>query len=133
MRRSFLLLMAAAALILAPAAPLRSASGLGRSIAMNKLVTPNGDGKNDTFIFRCYNPRDAAIDAKIFDLAGRQVAAMRLKQRSSGIPAAIDNATGEYYDLEWNPNTGGRKPGGVYLYQVRIETSVIKGTVTVIR
>lgn len=132
MRRSFSFLLAVAALFFAPPPPLSSSSGLGQSIAMNKLVTPNGDKKNDTFIFRCYNPRDAAIDAKIFDLAGRQIAAMRLKQRSTGIPAA-PYAYGEYYDLEWNPNSGGNKPGGVYIYQVRIETSVIKGTVTVIR
>jgi hypothetical protein len=132
MKRACIFLLAAAALLLAPAASIHATSGLGRSIAMNRLVTPNGDHKNDAFIFRCYNPSDAAIDAKIYDLAGRQVATMRLKQQSRGVPALAD-PYGEYYDLEWNPNSGSRKPGGVYLYQVRVGTTVYKGTVTVIR
>lgn len=132
MKRCCLFLITAAALLLAPAAPTSATSGLGRSMAMNKLVTPNGDNKNDTFIFRCYNPRDAAIDAKIYDLAGRQVATMRLKQRWTAATASQYNY-GEYYDLEWDPNSGGHKPGGVYIYQIRVETSVLKGTVVIIR
>lgn len=122
-----------AALALAPAAAFCSASALGRSAALNRLVTPNSDGRNDTFIFRCYNPRDAAVDAKIYDLAGREVAQMRLRQRSNGTPPVLDNASGEFYDLEWDPNRGVKSPGGVYVYQVRLEDKVYKGTVVIIR
>ena len=117
----------------APAAAFCSASALGRSVALNRLVTPNSDGRNDTFIFRCYNPRDAAVDAKIYDLAGREVAQMRLKQRSNGTPPVQDNSSGEFYDLEWDPNRGEKYPGGVYVYQVRTEEQVYKGTVVIIR
>ncbi|MCM2267471.1 MAG: gliding motility-associated C-terminal domain-containing protein [Elusimicrobiales bacterium] len=123
----------AAAAFLAPAAVLSSPSGLGQSVAMTRMITPNGDGYNDSFIFRCYNPRDAAIEAKIFDLSGREVAKMRLKQRSNGTPPVTDNASGAYYDLEWSPNASGHSPGGVYIYQVAVETKVYKGTITVIR
>lgn len=126
-----LCLAAAAALILAPLAVFCSPSVLGRSIAMNRLVTPNGDGYNDSFIFRCYNPRDAAVEAKIYDLSGGEIAVMRLKRRSDA--AGASDQYGVYYDLEWNPNSGGRGAGGVYVYQVRVETRVFKGTVTVIR
>lgn len=124
-----------AALALSPAAAFCAASALGQSIALNKLVTPNGDSKNDTFIFRCHNPRDSAVEGRIYDLSGREVAVMRLKQRSNGVGAstAVDNTSGIYYDLEWNPNSGGRNPGGVYVYQVRLETKVFKGTIVVIR
>lgn len=121
-----------AAALLAPAAVLGSASSLGQSAALNRLVTPNGDGRNDTFIFRCHNPRDAGLEAKIFDLSGREVALMRLKQRSTGTPPSV-SASGEYYDLEWNPNSDGKKAGGVYIYQVSVETKVYKGTLVVIR
>lgn len=121
-----------AALAFAPAAAFCSASALGRSAALNRLVTPNGDGRNDTFIFRCYNPRDAAVDAKIYDLSGREVAQMRLAQRSTGTPPA-PSASGEFYDLEWNPNRGEKYPGGAYVYQVRVEEKVYKGTVVIIR
>lgn len=122
-----------AALLLAPAAGYPAASALGQSIALNRMVTPNGDGKNDTFVFRCHNPRDSGVEAKIFDLAGREVALMRLKQRSNGVPPVVDNTSGIYYDLEWDPNSGGKKGGGVYVYQVRLETKVYKGTIVVIR
>ena len=121
-----------AALALSPAAAFCAASALGQSIALNKLGTPNGDKKNDTFISRCHNPRDSDVEGKIYDLSGREVAVMRLKQRSELIPTPAVS-TGIYYDLEWDPNSGGRNPGGVYVYQVRLETKVFKGTLVVIR
>lgn len=124
-----------AALALSPAAAFCAASALGESMVLNKLVTPNGDAKNDTFIFRCHNPRDSDVEGRIYDLSGREVAVMRLKQRSNGVGSSlvVDNSSGIYYDLEWNPNSGGRKPGGVYVYQVRLESKVFKGTLVVIR
>lgn len=133
MRKAKVRFTLALAALLAPAAAFCAASALGQSIAMNKLVTPNGDGKNDVFIFRCYNPRDAAVEGKVFDLAGREVAKMTLKQRSNGVPAVTDNVSGAYYDMQWDPNAGGRKPGGVYIYQVTAETKVYRGSVAVIR
>ena len=106
----------AAALALAPAAAFCSASALGQSL--------NGDGRNDTFIFRCHNPRDAGVDAKVFDLSGREIDVMRIKRIGT---------TDFFYDYEWDPNFGSRKAGGIYVYQVRVETKVYKGTVIVIR
>lgn len=124
-----------AALALWPGQAFCASSALGQSVALNRLVTPNGDNRNDTFIFRCHNPRDYGIEAKIYDLSGREVATMRLKQRSNftGAAIAVDNSAGIYYDLEWDPNSGGHKPGGVYIYQVRLGTKVFKGTITIIR
>ena len=121
-----------AALLLAPAAAFCAASSLGRSVPLNKLVTPNGDHMNDTFIFRCYNPKDSAIEAKIFNVAGAEVGKLTLKQRSTAASLA-PYVYGEYYDLEWNPNATGKAPGGVYVYQIRMGTAVYKGTVAVIR
>ncbi len=128
------ILVLLAALALPPAAVFCASSALGPSIAVNKFITPNGDNRNDTFIFRCYNPRDYAVEGRVYDLSGREVGAMRLKQRSEGTGASITPAVaGIYYDLEWDPNSGGHKPGGVYIYQVRMETRVFKGTIVVIR
>ena len=56
---------------------------------------------------------------------------MRLKQRSTAASVS-PSASGEYYDLEWDPSSG-HVPGGVYIYQIRLETKVYKGTITVIR
>lgn len=123
-----------AALALAPAAAFCAASSLGNSLPANRLVTPNGDNRNDTFVFRCYNPSDLAVEGKIYSMGGAEVAAMRLKQRSNFLsPSVAASPVGYYYDLEWDPNSGGRKPGGVYMYQVRMGNSVYKGTITVIR
>ena len=96
----------------------------GQSFAMTRTVTPNGDNRNDTFKFRCYNPRQAAVTGKIFNMKGGEVAVMKL----------IDTPTSNYYYLlEWNPNSGGVAPGGLYLYQVIVEDQVYKGVVAVIR
>jgi len=124
---------AALAGLLLPAAAFCAAASLGQSIAMNRLVTPNGDGKNDFFIFRCYNPSDDAVEGKIFDLAGREVAKMTLKGRYHAATNSEDDVSGEYYDMKWDPNAGGRRPGGVYIYQVTVKTKVYKGTIVVIR
>lgn len=102
-----------------------SGSGFVNSYASSRLITPNGDGKNDTFIFRYYNPKDSAVTGRIFTLSGAQVAEMKLLNTS---PA------GYFYDLEWNPNSGSEKaPGGVYIYQIEAENSVYTGTIVVIR
>ena len=124
MKKPELLLLAVAALLLAPAAPFCAPYPNGSSQALNRLVTPNGDRKNDTFIFRCYNPRYSAVEGLIYDLAGRQVGTMRVKS---------SNNTDSFDVLEWNPDSGGKKPGGVYVYRIRIEKTVYKGTVTIIR
>ena len=133
MKLTQIVMFTAVALSLAPMAALCSPVQLGQSLALNKLITPNHDGHNDSFIFRCYNPRDAAVSAKIYDLLGREIAAMRLKQRSNGIPPVTDNASGIYYDFEWDPNSGVYCPGGVYLYQIVFDNKTYTGTIVVIR
>ncbi len=103
MRKARAIFLSAAALLLGPLTVVCAPSKLGQSYPVNKLVTPNGDGFNDTFVFRCYNPRDAAIDARIYDVSGREAGSMRLK--SAGL-------SDFYYTYEWDPNSGGRSPGG---------------------
>ena len=96
----------------------------GQSVALSRTVTPNGDNRNDTFIFKCYNPKQAAVTGRIYDLKGAEVAVMKL---------IIASTSNYYYVLEWNPNSGGNAPGGVYLYQVVMEDQVFNGAVAVIR
>jgi len=113
-----------AALLLAPAAAFCAPYPNGRSQALNRFVTPNGDGKNDTFIFRCYNPRYSGVTGKIYDLAGRVAGTMRVKSSNNA----------DYFDLlEWVPDSGGKKRGGIYIYRIRIEATVYKGTIVLIR
>ena len=113
-----------AALLLAPAVVFCAPCTAGKSAALNRLVTPNGDGKNDTFVFRCYNPRSAAVNGRIYDLTGKETGKMRVKS---------SNTADSFDVLDWDPNSGGRKEGGIYIYRVRVETTVYTGTVMVIR
>jgi hypothetical protein len=95
------------------------------SKAMTKFVTPNNDHKNDTFVFRAYNPMDLAVRGKIYSLKNRLVASMQ--------DAYIDDSD-NYSNLEWNPNSGSeRAQGGVYIYQIVMGEKVYKGTVIVIK
>ncbi|MFH1723900.1 MAG: gliding motility-associated C-terminal domain-containing protein, partial [Elusimicrobiota bacterium] len=86
----------------------------------NRLITPNGDGLNDSVVFTFDNPRDSAVSGKIFDLKGARVADM--------FPGPVADS------LEWDARGGGQVvPGGVYIYQIEAEDSVSNGTVVVIR
>lgn len=97
-------------------------SWAGASQPVARTVTPNSDGRNDTFVFKCYNPRDAGITAEIYGIKGEKIAVMKLL-----------SVSGFYYNLQWDPNAGGRAPSGPYLYRIAFGTTVLKGTVTVIR
>lgn len=113
----------AAVLLFAPV--LLAAVAVGSSRALNRLVTPGlVDGHNDTFVFQCHNPSELLVKGEIFDLRGRKVADMTLHSIS---------LTDSYYNMEWDPNSGMRAPGGVYIYQIRFGETLLKGTVVVIR
>ncbi|MDQ7772816.1 MAG: hypothetical protein RDU13_04755 [Elusimicrobiales bacterium] len=112
----------AAALLLAPA--LMAAVTVGSSRALNRLVTPNGDSRNDTFMFKCHNPSELLVRGEIFDLKGRKVADM-----VRDMSAPID----DFYYMEWDPNLGLRAAGGVYIYQITAGETVLKGTIVVVR
>jgi len=86
----------------------------------NKVITPNGDGRNDKAVFLFDNPRDAAFSGRIFDRQGGFVADM--------IPGVLANT------LQWDGKGGGRVvPGGVYIYQIRGESKAFSGTLLVVR
>lgn len=106
------------------ARPAMAVVKVGQSIALTRTVTPNGDNRNDTFKFRCYNPRQVAVTGRIYDMRGSELAVMKL----------IDTPVNSYYYLlEWDPNSGGAAPGGLYLYQVIVEDQIYSGAVAVIR
>jgi gliding motility-associated-like protein len=86
----------------------------------NRLITPNGDGKNDTMVFIFDNPQEKEVKGRIYDLRGALVASMG--------PGPIANA------LVWDAKSGGQVvPGGVYIYQIEAQGTVYNGTVAVIR
>jgi len=91
-----------------------------RSGLTNRLITPNGDGKNDTMVFIFDNPQEKSVKGHIYDLRGALVALMT--------PGPVGNS------LEWDAKAGGQVvPGGVYIYQIEGDGTVYNGTVAVIR
>jgi hypothetical protein len=85
-----------------------------------KIVTPNGDGVNDSLVIRFDNPADLIISrAKIFDLRGAEVGDLQL------------NAAGN--ELSWNGRgeDGGIVRSGVYLYEIQVGGRDLTGAVVV--
>lgn len=90
------------------------------STLSNRVITPNGDGRNDRAVFRFDNPRDSAFTGRIFDVTGAFVSEMA--------PGPDPNT------LQWDGRGNGRVvPGGVYVYQIRSEGKVFNGTLVVVR
>ncbi len=91
------------------------ASGLS-----NRLLTPNGDGKNDSMVFVFDNPMESGVKGRIYDLKGALVAKMTAGNISNS--------------LVWDGKSGGLAvPGGVYIYQIESGGNVYNGTVAVIK
>jgi len=84
------------------------------------MLTPNGDGKNDSMVFVFDNPRGSITRGKIFDIRGAFIAKMT--------EGEIANS------LFWDAKASGNVvPGGVYIYQLESEGQVYNGTVVVVR
>jgi gliding motility-associated-like protein len=88
-----------------------------------KIITPNGDGKNDLFWVFYENPMDDAVQGRIFDVRGAEVADM----------VHVNGA--EEYSLTWDGKDGSGRvvPAGIYLYQIESEGTVYTGSVVVAR
>ncbi len=87
----------------------------------NRIITPNGDGKNDVAVFEFSNPTFAEVTGRVYDTRGNLVASLA--------PGMLAGET-----LYWDGKSGGRAvPGGVYIYVIEAQTQVVRGTVLVVR
>ncbi len=87
----------------------------------SRVITPNGDGRNDTLIFT-YDPgpRDVQPTGQIFDLRGAFVADMR--------PGLVPNT------MTWDGRMNGRAvTSGVYVYRIAGDGKVFTGSIVVAR
>lgn len=87
----------------------------------NRMLTPNGDGDNDTVVFTFDNPRDSQIRGRIFDRRGRLV--------TDQLPRGpVANS------LVWDGKANGRVvDSSVYIYMLEGEGKRFTGTVVVVR
>lgn len=86
----------------------------------NRMITPNGDGFNDSVSFRFSNPRDSSGTIRIYDLRGRQMRTLPI-------------GVGDVFK-SWDARADGRiVDGGVYVYVLSVERRTFSGAVLVIR
>lgn len=86
----------------------------------NRVITPNGDGRNDNVAFRFSNPRDAAGVVKIYDVRGRLVATLTVNPGD----------TSEVWDARSN---GATVASGLYIFVIAVDGTTTTGAVAVIR
>ncbi len=124
------------------------AAGVGFAFrgALVRVITPNGDGKNDVAILCVENPKDSAVSGRIFDLRGHVVGDMAFVKDASQVNAALpvaqcktafpaQFALADIQALSWDgraPN-GAVVSGGVYVYRIESEEAAVTGTVVVVR
>jgi len=86
---------------------------------VNRFVTPNGDTKNDTAVFRYDNSQDSAGTIRIYELRGRQVATV-----------AIDPGCTANCFVTWDPRG---YANGIYIYVLTIDQTSKSGVLVVVR
>jgi len=86
-----------------------------------KIITPNGDNRNDRFFIRFTNPYDNEIQAAVYSLRGTKIAVL---------PIA---ATEDYFYWDGTDTSGNTVDAGAYLFQVSGEGEIFNGVVIVAR
>ncbi len=100
-------------------APPLQAQGFAFTGLLNRFVTPNGDGKNDAAVFQYLNPTDSAGTIRIFELRGRQVAAVSID------PGCVANCF-----AAWDPRG---YANGIYIYVITVDQTSKSGVLVVVR
>lgn len=106
--------------------------------ALVRVITPNGDKKNDKAILCVDNPQDFAVRAKIIDLRGHKVADMEYWDMTT-YEDLVENCPpagglDKRRALVWDGKSNGTPvSSGVYIYRIRCESKAVTGTILVVR
>lgn len=97
---------------------------------IGRVVTPNGDQKND-FAFFCFdNFSDSGVSGKIYTVLGSEVASMTHVR--AALPGCAAGTLAQY--AYWDGSAQGvRVRSGVYVYRVEAEGKSYAGTLLVVR
>ena len=105
---------------------------------LSRIITPNGDGRNDLAIFCFDNPGDSDATGKIYTLLGSEVAS--LGPRGTAQPTAMPGCSqaGALPNSVQFSTWDGRSNGsivrsGIYIYRITSELKVYTGTLIVVR
>ena len=97
---------------------------------LGRVITPNGDQKND-FAFFCFdNFSDSSVTGRIYTLLGAEVASMSwVRSPLPGCPGG----TGPQY-ASWDGRmANGTVRSGLYVYRIEAEGKTYAGTLLVVR
>ena len=119
-----------------------AAAALGQSAAfrfhgpLSRVITPNGDGVNDTAFICVDNPQDSEVSGKLYTLLGAEVASFSPRQPvvagAPSCPAGSLPASAQY--LSWDGRASGELArSGIYVYRVTAENRAYTGTLLVVR
>ncbi|HAH07723.1 MAG TPA: hypothetical protein DCM05_14580, partial [Elusimicrobia bacterium] len=117
------------------------AQGTGFSFlgALVRIITPNGDFKNDVAILCIENPKSSEVTGTVYDLRGGNVSGM-LRETSGVVntpsKTCQDTHGGSTYieAVTWNGRMNGSAvASGVYIYRIQSEDATVTGTVVVAR
>lgn len=108
---------------------------------LSRLITPNGDQRNDYFFFCVDNPSDSGVDAKVYTLSGRLVSSMVHRRDlvppiggAPVVPCPAGILPGSAQYVFWDGMSGGAAVhSGVYVYQIKAEGRSFTGTLAVVR
>lgn len=96
---------------------------------LSRIISPNGDGRNDTAIFCFDNFADSEVDGRIYTLLGSEVAKLsRVRAGLAGCPGGLGPQ-----HMIWDPRSSGAVRSGVYVYQIKSEGRAFSGTLVVVR
>ena len=105
---------------------------------LSRIITPNGDNRNDLAVFCFDNPADSDASGKIYTLLGTEVATIgpRGIAQPTGMPGC--NQTGALPSSVQFATWDGRSNGaavrsGIYIYRLSAELKVYSGTLIVVR
>ncbi|MDE2290537.1 MAG: hypothetical protein KGL53_00535 [Elusimicrobia bacterium] len=109
--------------------------------ALNRVITPNDDGNNDTAVLCFDNPKDSGVSGKIYDLRGQYVADMTQVATTNTLANTAVRWCNQLYPgqfkpqaVTWDAKVGGAAvAGGVYIYRVEAEQGAYTGTLLVVR
>jgi len=120
MRKRAILIFLIVLLVVPPIIQSESLGGVTLLSVEPRIITPNGDRRNDSVFFRFdTNLSGLPIETSIFDIHGAKVSNMTFNSNQTA--------------LVWDgKDDGGRSiPAGIYLYSIKIGKNLATGAVVV--
>lgn len=97
---------------------------------LGRVITPNGDQKNDMIFFCFDNFADSGVVGRVFTLLGSEVASMT--QVRTPLPGCPGGNLPQY--MTWDGRTSeGTVSSGMYVYRIEAEGKTYTGTLLVVR